>query len=197
MDQQQIEAFLRRIGQIESSGGRNLNHKTMEHGMHKGDAALGTYGFMPNTIDEMLIRMKQENVLSPELAALKGKKGDELKQAYYSSPDIEKALANYMAKRVLERQGGDELKAAYSWYHGHNLSPDRITPDKIEQADYTKKYRKLLDKDSMDIKKKALQNIIYGPMPQEHMMASDQIEIPLEEQQVRPFHYLSNLFNYE
>ncbi len=191
MDQQQIDAFLKRIGQLESSGGRNLNHKVMEHGMHKGDAALGTYGFMPNTINEMLVRMKQANSLTPELAGLEGKKGEDLSKAYYSSPEIEKQLANFMARRVLENQQGDELKAAYSWYHGHNLSPENITPEKIEKADYTQKYRKLLDKDSLDIKRRALMNIMYGPMPQDRMMAEEE---PTEVEK-NPFHYLADLFN--
>jgi hypothetical protein len=152
MDQQRIEEeesqkraevdnFLNTIGMIESSGGQNFDHDLIKSGIHKGHKAAGTYGLMPNTVTETLNRMRQSGVSSPELESLRGLDPSSVKQTLESNPEIEKQLAEFMARRALDRQGTPE-KAAYSWFQGHNLTPEEIEARKYQDHDYVKKFRK-------------------------------------------------------
>lgn len=143
MDQDQIAKFLKIIAQIESSGGQNVNHETIQQGIHAGDAAVGQYGLMPNTIKEITNRMRLKDQLSPDLQQLSNMEGDQLKQHVASNPEQEQKLANFLANRVIERQGGDQEKAAYSWFQGHNLTPDRIEEQGYKDHDYVKKFNKI------------------------------------------------------
>jgi hypothetical protein len=136
---QQIKSFLKNISQVESSGGTNYNHQLIQKGIHKGHKAIGRYGLMPNTVVEVLNRMKMNGTLTPELQQLKGLDADTLKQTLETKPELEDQIAENLADRVLERQQ-DEDKAAYSWHQGHNLSPDRINQKKYQEHDYVKKY---------------------------------------------------------
>ena len=140
---QKVEAFLRKIAQIESSGGKNFNHREMESGMHKGHRAIGSYGLMPNTVKEVINRMRLEGNLNPDLEALQQMEAAQMKEAVEANPAHEREMAEYLANRVLNRQGGDDEKAAYSWEQGHNLTPDKIEQRDYKNADYVKKFIKL------------------------------------------------------
>lgn len=140
---QKVNAFLKKIAQIESSGGKNFNHREMESGMHKGHRAIGSYGLMPNTVKEVINRMRLEGQLNPELKALQQMEATQMKQAVEANPAHEREMAEYLANRVLNRQGGDDEKAAYSWEQGHNLTPEKIEARDYKNADYVKKFIKL------------------------------------------------------
>ena len=60
----QIDNFLEAIAGVESSGGVNFNHPTIKTGIHKGQRAAGTYGLMPNTVKEVVNRMRLEGNVS-------------------------------------------------------------------------------------------------------------------------------------
>lgn len=138
--QNRILNFLKNISMIESSGGKNFAHREMESGIHKGHSAAGTYGFMPNTIDEIANRMRQAGQQYPEIQRLLGLSPQEKKKEVEANPELEGKLAEFLAGRVLDRQG-DEEKAAYSWFQGHNLSPEKIEKRGYKEHDYVKKYR--------------------------------------------------------
>lgn len=153
MDEQQAEArqderkedvdsFLQTIGMIESSGGQNFNHDEIKSGIHKGHKAAGTYGLMPNTVIETLNRMRLEGQVDPELQSLQTMAPEKIKQTVESNSEIEEKLARYMANRALDRQRGNKEKAAYSWFQGHNLTPQEIEERNYQDHDYVKKYRK-------------------------------------------------------
>lgn len=143
MDQAQINAFLAKIGQIESAGGKYTNHKTVQSGMHAGSAAIGTYGLMPNTIDDVVARLKRDKELTPEVAKISDiDNEDDLKDYIEQNPAVEKQLATKLAQTVLARQPTEEA-AAYSWNQGHNLKPANITQDKLDNSDYVQKFRQL------------------------------------------------------
>jgi len=152
MDSQQVDLennqrgteeddFLNVIGQIESSGGKNFDHEMIQGGMHKGHRATGTYGLMPNTITETLNRMRMSGQITPELEGLSSLGPIEMKQAIETNPELEKLIARHMARQVLDRQGNDE-KAAYSWFQGHNLSPEQVEARDYGSHDYVNKFRK-------------------------------------------------------
>lgn len=138
----EIENFLKVIAMIESSGGKNFDHATIKSGIHKGHQAAGTYGLMPNTTYEVLNRLRQRGQMPEELIKLRTMEPKAVKAYIEQNPEIEEYLAKELAQHVLNKQQGDEEKAAYSWYQGHNLSPDKIEQKPYGEHDYVKKYQK-------------------------------------------------------
>lgn len=143
MDEDQIAEFLKVISQIESSGGQNVDHKMMDSGIHAGTAAVGQYGLMPNTVQEVLNRMSQEDQFTPDLQQLKETPPETMREYIATNPEQEDKIAKYLAGRVIDRQGGDQEKAAYSWFQGHNLTPDKIEERGYKDHDYVKKFNKI------------------------------------------------------
>lgn len=141
MDDQEnpTKKFLQNIAEVESSGGQNFNHAEMKAGIHAGDRAIGRYGLMPNTVGEVLNRMRIKGTLTPELQELQQMDGATLKDVLEQNPDIEDKIAETLADRVLSRQQ-DEEKAAYSWNQGHNLRPEQIDQVPYKDSDYVRKY---------------------------------------------------------
>jgi hypothetical protein len=132
-----VDEFLRNIGQIESAGGKYTNHSEIKSGIQKGDSAIGTYGLMPNTIDELVSKSKD-----PAINGLADMSSIEKKAYIEKNPAVEKILATQLAQKVLENQGGDAQKAAYAWNQGHNLSSDSIIKRDYQNSDYVQKYNK-------------------------------------------------------
>jgi hypothetical protein len=130
-----LDKFIQDMAMIESSGGIDTDHDVMTHGMHKGSAAVGTYGFMPNTIDELINRYK---VLPEEYKGLTTEEYEER-----LTPEQEKAMAYQLGHHVLKRQKGDKERGAYSWQYGHNLTPNRISRETLDTNDRVRKYRNL------------------------------------------------------
>lgn len=137
----EIDKFLEAIAQIESAGGKYTTHKTMSSGIHKGQSAIGTYGLMPNTVNEIASTSDDE-----EIRALQELSPKEKKRMLESNPDLENKVARVLADRVITNQGGDLAKAAYSWNQGHNLTPDKIEKRNYEEHPYVEKFRKLAGK---------------------------------------------------
>ena len=137
-----IDKFLEKIGQLESSGGTNFDHKEIKSGIQRNTKAIGTFGLMPNTVKEIVKRTD-----SKDLNFLLKMNPDEKKELLESNPDLEYKLARQLASHVLEKQEGDEEKAAYSWFQGHNLSPERIEKKDYKNHPYVTKFRKLLESD--------------------------------------------------
>lgn len=133
-----VDGFLSTISKIESNGGTNFNHQPITSGPQKGQTAIGTYGLLPNTVDEVATRSGDKS-----LKPLLDMSGDEKKSFLESNPQIENKVARTLASYVLNRQGGDEQKAAYSWLNGHNLTPDQITQRDYQSSPYVQKYQKL------------------------------------------------------
>ena len=64
---QKVQRFLKTIQMIESSGGKNFNHPEIESGIHEGHRAIGNYGLMPNTVQEIATRMKRKGIQDDQL----------------------------------------------------------------------------------------------------------------------------------
>lgn len=142
-EKERVDSFLRTIQMIESSGGKNFNHPTMQSGMHQGHSAAGRYGLMPNTVKEVVGRMEREGYRFPMIgsqAPQSNRDPANLKQIVESNPDKEQRIAEYLAKQVLEKQRGNEERAAYSWLQGHNMTPEQVESKNYQDHDYVKKY---------------------------------------------------------
>lgn len=140
---QKVNDFLNTVSMIESSGGKNFNHEELQSGIHKGHRAAGTYGLMPNTIDETINRMQRDNY-DMEFAKpiIENKDPKFVKDYVEQNPDVEKKLARYLASNLLDKTNFDKEKAAYMWNTGHNQKVANIT-DKYTDHPYTEKFRKI------------------------------------------------------
>lgn len=133
MDDDKINALLKKISQLESSGGTNINHDLIQSGIHSGDSAIGQYGLMPNTIEEIARRNQMKDVLAIPREELSNK----------FTPEMENQVARKLAELVLKRSGGNEEQAAYRWNMGHNMPSRKITPEALDQSRYIQRYRML------------------------------------------------------
>lgn len=111
--------FLKIIGKLESNNGKNTQHAPAEYGVSKGDTAIGTYGLMPKTIEDL----KKNN------PSLRNVEDDEV-------------LAKRLAEQVLDRTKGDEIAAAGLWRFGHYTDPSKF--DEIKSRSYPQEYQKIL-----------------------------------------------------
>lgn len=149
-----IQQFLNQIEQVESSGGTNTNHPVITaNNLQQGTRAIGRYGLMPNTVRELVNRRRIRGTVSPDMLDVANMPPEQMKSYIEANPEMEDQFANDLANHVIQRQGGDTDKAAYSWIQGHNLSPDQITPEVLDQSPYVQKFRRLtplLDKSSDD-----------------------------------------------
>lgn len=139
MGDKRVPKFLKIISQIESSGGKNFNHPEIKQGLHQGTSGIGRYGLMPNTVNEVINRLRLSGKLTPEIKKLQKLEPNALKEILESNPHIEDKIAEELASRVLARQPDEEM-AAYSWTMGHNLTPERIKSEPYQDSDYVKKY---------------------------------------------------------
>lgn len=145
------EQFLKDISMIESSGGTNLEHKTIKSGIHAGDTAVGELGLMPNTVRELAKRLRDRDFRlqlgaefkgDPEIEQYADPKIDQktLQYAMETSPEMMQRVGRYM-ERLVNTRFKEPDKMAYAWNQGHNIDPSKITPEKLEKSDYVKKRR--------------------------------------------------------
>ena len=113
-----IARFLYYISQNESSGGKNINHKTETSGLHAGDTAMGAYGLMPKTREDAI--KAHPNRLSENS----------------SNDDVAKALAG----DILQKAGGDETLAAGMWRKGQYVPKEQW--EDLKNSGYTQAYEK-------------------------------------------------------
>lgn len=139
------ELFLDNISQLESSGGKNFNHKEMESGIHEGQSAIGRFGLMPNTIKELVNRKIMHDGQNDQLRGLSEQNPDEIKRILEANPEIEYQFADQLAKKVLTKQKDPE-KAAYSWFQGHNLTPEQVDQRDYQNSEYVKRFSNLRKK---------------------------------------------------
>lgn len=138
--------FLSDMSQIESSGGLNTAHKMIQSGIHAGEKAVGQYGLMPNTINEMVNRMKSEGNEPYEIHVMKlaGKPDDqEMANEVATNPELERSIAERLYNHVNDKYMGDQDKMNYAWQMGHNTPSEQITVEKLEDNPRTEKFKKL------------------------------------------------------
>lgn len=154
MEKDELTLFLEKIAEIESSGGKNTDHRRMTEGPHIGQKAAGKFGMMPNTIAD-IVRNAPGLQDVPEIKELSDRKfkylkgelqpienPDEVNEFIDTHPGMEELLARGLARRVKDKYG-DEEAAAFAWNQGHYTPPSDITPEKLEKADYIRKFRNL------------------------------------------------------
>ncbi|MEO0271687.1 MAG: hypothetical protein ABIM30_01185 [candidate division WOR-3 bacterium] len=115
------------LSDLESSGGTNTDHKTVEKGIHEGHTAFGTFGLMLNTAKEMVNRKKIKD--KKDLQILDMSSDDEYHKFMSNNPDKYNEYVNRLVDHVWTRSEEDIPIAATMWHYGHNLRKERA--DKI------------------------------------------------------------------
>lgn len=108
------------IGQVESSGGSNLDHQMMEAGMHKGHKAGGMFGMMPHSAAFILGKDEELAKKYPKLAeaAKDVDKNHELfTNTFNEDPDAAADFAISAYKRNKGKTKSDQ-QLTYSWLNG-------------------------------------------------------------------------------
>jgi hypothetical protein len=136
--------FLHNVMQVETSGGKNLNHPLITYGMHKGHKAIGKYALMPLTIKEIAKRHVIGGGDDQELHELATSSPDKITKKVKTNPDLELKVARALARHVIERHGDNTPNAAFAWKYGHNLKPKNINKEKRDNDIYIQKFKKLV-----------------------------------------------------
>lgn len=146
--------FLNAIQGIESSFGTDTEHPVVDKGIHKGDAAIGRFGLMPNTVRDIANKLKNreqtqlgqsipQKATFPRVEALSNAPESAIREELSRDEALERLIARLLAKDVLERQQGNEDKAAYSWTMGHNRNPANIADEDLKNSNYVNKFKQI------------------------------------------------------
>lgn len=135
--------FLHNIMQVETSGGKNLNHPKIKYGMHKGSQAIGKFALMPHTIKEIAKRYNMQGKSHPEIDAIHDMPTNQVSGYISKNPHVELELARTLANHVIKKHGGDLKKAAYGWKYGHNLNSKDINKTKLKHDPYLNNFSSL------------------------------------------------------
>ena len=141
------------IGMVESSGGQNYAHKTIEHpGMHQGQTAGGMFGMMPNAAEYALRNdPKLASKYAKLVEATKDMKSNhsQFTDTFNKDPQAAFDFADSLIRRN-KTKTKDINMLIHSWNHGLKGTWDRYKkegPEAIKDTDYVKKvlesYKKL------------------------------------------------------
>lgn len=135
------DRFLWSIMQVESSGGKDTRHK-MTGRIHKPEErAIGKWGLLKPTIDEMVVRNQAHGTPIEHGQELQHMSRDDAEHFLKENPHVELQLARSLAHHVIHRHHGDLKRAAYSWLYGHNLHRNEISDQALNDSDYVQKFR--------------------------------------------------------
>jgi hypothetical protein len=132
--------FLKAISQIESSGGTNLSHPTIQSGPQAGQTAIGQYGLLPHTIQELDNRNRLHQLNTP--GGMSQPVPSRGPASVSTNEDLEHQYANQMADKVLNKFQ-DPNMAAYAWNKGHNLTSQQIQARDYMNDPYVQKFHKI------------------------------------------------------
>lgn len=138
------ERFLKLMRYLETSGGKNLDHKPMEEGIHQGDAAVGEYGIMPNTAKEMANRRRLSGEADDLDKQILG--SPNAQDVLSANPQAQERYAQELAKKILQKTQGDLPTAAAGWLYGHNQSAEQMQEALKRDPVYQKRIEDALKK---------------------------------------------------
>jgi len=125
---------LQALAMIESSGGRNLDHPVVEHGLNRGTRAGGAFGMMPKTAKDIISR-------TPALRKKYGNwvyvPNDVLTTKLNEDRAMDREIATELWKRLRSKMSKE--RAACSWFWGQYHS--RCQGDAHLETAYVGKFR--------------------------------------------------------
>lgn len=129
---------LQAISHVESSGGKNTNHRPMTAGLHRGTRAGGFYGVMPKTVKYIIqatpaLRAKYETWLNRDAQSITAELN--------SNRSFDEDVAYAMWKRLRQWYGPEV--AAYAWLHGWG-AVEKVSLEQIRAHSYVRKFKREL-----------------------------------------------------
>jgi hypothetical protein len=141
------EQFKKIIKMMESSGGKNMNHKRIEKGSTEGQTAGGAYGMVPSTITDVVNQLHNRKIeVDPrleQLSELAQTNPDAVTKVLNKNRDIDELAADHMTTLLENKTGGDINKMAYAWNMGHNRDFSKLDEKKLNKSDYFRKFARL------------------------------------------------------
>ena len=136
-----IRRNFKRINRImESSGTGNIDHRTMDKGMHEGTSAMGEYGLMPVTAQDLV-----KNSSDPLDQIIKNADPSQVEEILKGNPQAYDRLVDKQMDKIVKKTE-DPLEAAVLWNSGPNLSPDRVQRHiASDPNDFTSRTEKAID----------------------------------------------------
>lgn len=157
------DKFKKLISFLESSGGKDTDHKLMGSGMHKGTSAMGEYGMMPNTAQQMAKTNIRDNKNTPLDEVVANIDPSQVEEVLSDNPGKTKEYVNAYMDKVLS--SSDSMQdAATKWMTGPNASKDTMSRVNKKNPGRLEKLRQFMDN--------------YKPAPQtlEDLIPSDEKE---------------------
>jgi len=107
--------MLNAISSVESSNGKNTNHRPVNGAIHRGESAIGSYGLMPETIRETIH-------MNPDLKTKYGKgvglRGDDMRRYVQDNPGLEQTIAQKHLARLEHHFGQNPQTLGFAWNQG-------------------------------------------------------------------------------
>lgn len=107
--------MLQTISQVESSGGKNINHGIGGGPIHGNERAFGKYGLMPETIREVIKGNKDLKARHAKALALKG---DIFNKYMADHKGLEDQIADRHLAHLEKHFGNDPDMLGYAWLEG-------------------------------------------------------------------------------
>jgi hypothetical protein len=126
---------LKPIAELESSGGKNMQHKVSAKGDY--DTAFGALGYKPMVAHETYLKSKHLQKLYPNLNEV-----NDFTHAMKENPQFYNALASQHWNNLKKLSGNDISKAVYSWRWGAGAA-SKAKPEQIQGDSYVKKYHQI------------------------------------------------------
>lgn len=111
----------KRINRImESRDGQNINHRIMQSGIHEGTSAMGEYGIMPTTAQDMLKHSKD-----PLDQLIVDSDPNRVEEILKGNPQVYDRLVDKETNKIANKTE-DPVAASLLWNAGSNHSSDEI-----------------------------------------------------------------------
>lgn len=107
--------MLHTIAEVESSGGKYMNHRQLAGPIHTGERAFGKYGLTPDIIRET-VRLNHD--LKSKYAKATHLKGDDMHRFMQDNPSLEHVVAQKHLARLEHHFGQSPHKIGYAWLQG-------------------------------------------------------------------------------
>lgn len=137
-----MDAFRKLMSFLESSGGKNVQHRTIASGPQAGTQAIGEHAIMPNSAQEAANRRIMAGQGDINDQYVKESTSQDVGAMLEGNPDLQERYVNDMMGRLLERTGGDVDLAATGWLYGHNLPKERLEEKLANDPEYQARINK-------------------------------------------------------
>lgn len=111
------DRILNSIRQVESSGGKNTNHKMVTTGLNANSRAIGSYGLMPLTVKDVVSKNKELSQKYPEIIHADP---HQVKNVMAKYPRAERDIASAHYDNLARVLGEDPARIGFSWLNGRS-----------------------------------------------------------------------------